>query len=206
MLKGRNVGTRYSTNKTMENERKLSGKITLNFGWDAYPRQYSGGLISGLLNRNDPSVDCDASAIFCGQNGRLIAKEAAQCCVNYSNLSMFDSAVVHSGDNQTGDRLYDEVITMDLDRIPSSVGVILLALDIFKEKKKVYGKIQHAFLKVKDADTGSDIDTNNIVGLGGGTKLVIAGKLCRAGDGWIFKRAPDCHSVDSMSQFFTTLP
>lgn len=190
----------------MKTECKVTGKVTINFGWDAYPRQYSGGLISGLLNRTDSSVDCDASAIFCGQDGQPISKEAAQCCVNYSNLSMFDSAVVHSGDNQTGDRLYDEVITMDLDRIPSSVGVILLALDIFKEKKKGYGKIQHVFLKVKNADTGSDIDTNSIVGLGGGTKLVIAGKLCRAGGGWSFKRAQDCYSVDSMSQFFMALP
>ena len=190
----------------MENGCKLSGRIALNFGWDAYPHQYSGGLIGGLLSKNSTSVDCDASAVFCGQDGRLISKEIEQCCVNYTYLSMFGSAVIHSGDNQTGDRLYDEVITIDLDHIPSSISIILLALDVFKEKKKGYGKIQHAFLKVKDADTGDDIDTNNIVGLGGGTKLVIAGKICRSNDGWVFIRAQDCYSFDSMEQFLDTIP
>lgn len=189
----------------MEKEYKLEGKIALKFGWDAYPRQYSGGLIAGLQSKNDTSVDCDASAIFCGQDGKPISKEIEKCCVNYSNLSMFNSAVVHSGDNQTGDKLYDEVITIDLDSIPSSISTIMLTLDVFKEKKKGFGKIQHAFLKVKDADTGSDIDTNNIVGLGGGTKLVVAGKICRIGNGWCYKRTQDCYSIDSMDQFLMSL-
>ena len=38
----------------MNSEAVLSGKIEVRFGWDAYPKQYSGGLIAGLRN---PSTD-----------------------------------------------------------------------------------------------------------------------------------------------------
>lgn len=190
----------------METRKSLSGTVVVNFGWDAYPRQYSAGLIAGLMSKGMTSVDCDASAIFCGKDGKPISLEIDQCCVYYKNGTMFNSAVVHSGDNQTGDKLYDETITINLDKIPSTICEIILTLDLLKEKKKTgFGKIQNAFIKLIDMETNEELQTNSIVGLGAGTNLIIAGRIIRKDRGWVYKEAKECYEVNSINQLLCTL-
>ena len=162
-------------------------KICVKFGWDAFSKQYSGGLISGLLNK-PMAIDCDGSAFFCDKAGRPVSEELDGCCVYYDNRSLFDSAALHGGDNKTGEGADDEEIAMDLDRMPPQVDRILLTLDMLKEKKKIgTGKIQNAFVRITDADSGEEICRCDLDGLGMGTRFVAAGMLRRGSSGWRFE-------------------
>lgn len=77
--------------------------IKVRFGWDAYPRQYSRGLLGRLFNNSIVTVDCDGPAIFCGKDAILISENIDECCVYFKNMEMFDSAAKHCGDNTTGE-------------------------------------------------------------------------------------------------------
>ncbi len=68
----------------------VSGTIEARFGWNAYPKQRSGGLIGGLTSR-DTSIDCDGRAIFCGKDGRPILTNVKDSCVSYDNRVMFSA-------------------------------------------------------------------------------------------------------------------
>lgn len=94
----------------MRNTKTLSGMIEARFGWDAYPRQYSGGMISGLLQSKSTNIDCDAGALLCGIDGKPLSTDVEKCFINYNVTSMYDSAIMHCGDNQTGSQDDDEII------------------------------------------------------------------------------------------------
>lgn len=188
-----------------ETDLKKLSKICVKFGWDAFSKQYSGGLISGLLNK-PMAIDCDGSAVFCDKAGRPISKDLDGCCVYYDNRSLFDSAVLHGGDNKTGEGADDEEIAMDLGRIPSQVDSILLTLDMLKEKKKIgTGKIQNAFVRITDAGSGEELCRCDFDGLCMGTKLIAAGKLQRSGSGWKFESFGKPLAVNSMREFIDCL-
>lgn len=185
-------------------ECKVGGVIEARFGWNAFPKQYSGGLISGLVNKNT-AIDCDSRAIFCGKDGKPISLDMKDCCVSYDNKSMFDNAVVHGGDNQTGGN-DAENITFDLDSIPSEVDHIILSLDLLKEKKKIgFGKIQEAYLRLYIKDNGKEITGADIGHLNSDTKIVVAGRLKRVNDEWCFAPDGTAYSSDSMEAFLDSI-
>lgn len=196
---------KMSRTEGKETDLKKLSKICVKFGWDAFSKQYSGGLISGLLNK-PLAIDCDGSAFFCDKTGRPISEELDGCCVYYDNRSLFDSAVLHGGDNKTGEDADDEEISMDLDRIPPQVDRILLTLDMLKEKKKIgTGKIQNAFVRITDAGSDEEICRCDFDGLGMGTRLIAAGKLQRGGSGWKFKAFGKPLTVNSRKEFIELL-
>lgn len=175
----------------------VSGIIEARFGWNAFPRQRSGGLIGGLTSR-DTSIDCDGRAVFCGKDGRPISTDIKESCVSYDNRVMFSGAVIHSGDNKTGG-VDAECIVFDLQKIPPYVDHIILSLDLLKEKKKIsFGKIQEAFLRLCYKDTGEEITEADFSHLSSDTKIVIAGRLIREDDGWCFVPGGDEHSNESI--------
>ena len=89
---------------SLDNSMKLA---LVGLGWDT--NRYDGG--------ND--FDLDASAFLLGENGKLLRDEDF---VFYNNLNGRDGAVVHTGDNLTGDGDGDdEVIMIDFTKIPSEM-------------------------------------------------------------------------------------
>ena len=184
----------------------LSGKIEARFGWDAFPKQYSGGLISGL-RYSTTDVDCDAGALLCGDNGKPISSNPNECFLNYVVSNMFDSAILHHGDNQTGLKSDDEIITIDLLRIPESIKIIILTLDLFKEKKKNgNGKIHNTFVRIVNTESGGEVARNDFNHLGFGKKLVVVGKIIRIDSNqWFFDQAEESYSVKSIEEFIKML-
>ena len=69
----------------------ISGKIEVRFGWESFPRQYSGGLLAGLMNK-PMEIDCDASAVFLNRDKRPVSKEMTESVLNYQNSRMFDES------------------------------------------------------------------------------------------------------------------
>jgi stress response protein SCP2 len=66
-------------------------------------------------------IDCDASAVLLNRDKRPVSKEMTESVLNYQNSRMFDEAALHLGDNTKGELADDEVIVLDLDRIPGEV-------------------------------------------------------------------------------------
>ena len=177
-----------------------SRKIEARFGWDVYPRQYSTGLIGGLLS-GTTAVDCDARAFFCDQHGKPLAQH-----ISYSTPSLFDGAAIHSGDNQVGDKEDDEIITLDLPKIPDTVSSIILTLDLFKEKKPVRaGGFQSVFLRITDSRTKEEVARCDTTNLSSSSKLVVLGTLSREGTGWEFSLQEKPYQVKDIDEFLRCL-
>ena len=184
----------------------LSGKIEARFGWDAFPKQYSGGLIYGL-RYSKTGIDCDAGALLCGDNGKPISSNPNECFLNYAISNMFDSAILHHGDNQTGLKSDDEIITIDLLRIPESIKSIILTLDLFKEKKKIgNSKIHNTFVRIVNTEIGGEVARNDFNHLGLGKRLVVVGKIIRIDSNqWLFDPVEESYSVKSFEEFIKKL-
>ena len=159
--------------------------ISIELSWDQYKKQHSAGLIGGLIEKNEVSVDCDASAF-------IIEEKNGTCevgsCACYEELSIADGAVVHGGDNIRSDALgNDEVINVDLGRLPANVKAVVFTLDMLKENKKhlALGKLDYAKVRIKNTKTGDVVDDYNVVGVG--DKAIQTGVLERTDDGFVFK-------------------
>lgn len=182
-------------------ENVMNGKIEVRFGWDAFARQYSGGLLGGLL-RGSAAIDCDACAVFCDVDGKLLSGKKEDTCLSYANETLFDGAALHHGDNRTGEGVDDEMISLDLDRLPEQVGEIWLTLDLFKEKKRIRpGMLQNTFVRILRSEDGEELDRFDFNGLGAGSELALGGVLRRGNGGWVFERKGEARSERSMEEF-----
>ena len=183
---------------------RMTGVIEARFGWNAFPKQHSCGLIGGLTSR-DTSIDCDARAIFCGKDGSPISTDIKESCLSYDNNVMFNNAVIHSGDNKNGG-VDAECLFFDLKKIPSNVDYIVLTLDLFKKKKRIgFGKIQEAFLRICYKGTGEEIVEADFSHLSRDTKIVLVGKLKRVDDDWEFVSDGTAFPNETIESFLKTL-
>lgn len=167
-------------------------KIMVGLGWDEAQPSNSGGFFSSLLGGGSSStadIDCDASAILLGSNGKLLSRQIKETCVFYGNLSFANGAIQHQGDNLTGaGDGDDEQIMVDLNRIPSVVERIVFVVNIYQASKRRqhFGMIKNAFIRLVDMSTGKEMcrfnlseGYNNMTGL-------VAGEIYRKNDQWKF--------------------
>ena len=123
-----------------------SMKLALvGLGWDT--NRYDGGY----------DFDLDASAFLLGENGKLIKDEDF---VFYNNLNGRDGAVVHTGDNLTGDGDGDdEVILIDFTKIPSEIKKIAICVTILEAdiRRQNFGQVSNAYIRV--AKMADEFDT-----------------------------------------------
>ena len=187
----------------IQNRETFNGMIDIRYGWDAYRRQYSGGLIRGLANRN-VAIDCDARAIFCGKNGKPLSNDLNECSVYYANKTLFAAAAIHNGDNQTGGQGDSECIAVDLDSLPPEVNLIILTMDLFKEKKSIgVGKIQEAYVRLIDKETEEELTRVDIHHLSSDKKLVVGGRIQREENGWRFISDGTAYNEKSIEDYLT---
>lgn len=149
-------------------------RIHLGLGWDvAKPK--------GLLGRFSApeSIDLDASAAVFDAQGNHIDT------VWFRQLQSKDGSIRHSGDNLTGQGDGDdEVITVDLTRLPSNVTQIVLAVSSFRGQN--FSKVENAFCRVVNADDRQEAARYNLSATGNHTSIVI-GKLQLVSGEWTFK-------------------
>lgn len=183
----------------------INGKIEVRFNWDAFPRQYSGGLFGGLFG-DSTSVDCDARAVFCDAEGVPVSPHNREACLSYLDPDMYDGAALHHGDNQTGHGKDDETISLDLTAIPPEVGRILLTMDLFKEKKSIgFGRIQNSSIRILRAGSHEELGRSEFKDLGLDVNLVAGGVLRREKKGWSFIQKKDSYKLEDMDAFLAQL-
>ena len=108
----------------------------VGLGWDT--NRYDGGY----------DFDLDASAFLLGENGKLMRDEDF---IFYNNLESRNKAVIHTGDNRTGDGDGDdEVIYIDFTKIPSDVKkiAICVTIDEAEVRRQNFGQVSNAYIRL----------------------------------------------------------
>jgi tellurium resistance protein TerD len=119
-------------------------KAIIGLGWDT--NKYSGG--------ND--FDLDASAFLVNESG----KSSEEDFVFYGNLKHNSEAVIHTGDNRTGEGDGDdEQIIVDFEKIPSHISKIAITATIYEAMKRAqnFGQVSNAYIRLVDAETNNEI-------------------------------------------------
>ncbi len=131
-------GQRVSLDSTM----KLA---LVGLGWDT--NKFSGGS----------AFDLDASAFLLNEDGKLMKDEDF---IFYNNLESQTKAVIHQGDNLTGEgEGDDEVIMIDFTKIPDNIAKIAIVVTIHdaQARGQNFGQVSNAYiriLKMKDEFDG----------------------------------------------------
>ncbi len=149
-------------------------EICVGLGWDV--NKYDGGS----------SFDLDTAAFLLGRNDKVRQQGDF---VFYGNLSHESGAVVHQGDNLTGEGGGDdEQIMIDLSKVPADVQKIAFTATIYEaeERRQNFGQVSNAYIRVMDSvnnkeliryDLGEDFSIET---------AVVVGELYRNGSEWKF--------------------
>ncbi|MBQ7732906.1 MAG: TerD family protein [Synergistaceae bacterium] len=149
-------------------------RILVGLGWDV--NKYDGGA----------DFDLDASAFLLGSDGKV---QNDLDFIFYNNLRHSSGAVTHTGDNLTGEgEGDDEVIKVDLSKVPSDIHKIAFTVTIYDadKRRQNFGQVSNAYIHIIDQtnnqellryDLGEDFSTE--------TALVV-GELYRHGSEWKF--------------------
>jgi tellurium resistance protein TerD len=120
-------------------------KIFVGLGWDT--NKYSGGH----------DFDLDAAAFLTGENGK-VASDAD--FVFFNNLKHSSGAVEHMGDNLTGaGEGDDEVINVDLTKIPANVAKIAFTVTIHEASARAqnFGMVSNAYIRVVNSNDNVEL-------------------------------------------------
>jgi len=150
-------------------------KVVVGLGWDT--NKYDGG----------GEFDLDASVFLLNAAGKC-ASEADFIFYNQSEGA--GGAVVHSGDNRTGEgQGDDESVNIDLSQVPASIEKISFVITIHdaEARNQNFGQVSNAFVRVlkEDAegeeliryDLGEDFSIET---------AIVVGNLYRHGGEWKF--------------------
>ncbi|MEJ2882198.1 TerD family protein [Pedobacter sp. GR22-6] len=123
-----------------QRENLKAPKFTIGLGWDTN-RSASGY-----------DFDLDASVFMLGEDKRLIADEYF---VFYNNLSSPDGALLHTGDNLTGEgEGDDEAINVDLTIVNPAVTELCIVVTIHEAvaRRHNFGQVKNSFVRIIDTD------------------------------------------------------
>lgn len=119
--------------------------ILVGLGWDT--NKYDG----------QGDFDLDASVFILGANGKVRSDEDF---IFFNNLEGANGAVVHTGDNLTGDGDGDdEQIKITLDKFPSDVERVAFVITIHEaeNRNQNFGQVSNAFVRVVDHSKNEEL-------------------------------------------------
>ena len=185
-------------------------QVMVGLGWDEAQQSSGGGFLKGLfVGGQNQAIDCDASAILCGANGKIVANDISQCCVYFGNLRHSSGAIVHQGDNLTGEGDGDdEQIMVNLSMVPTSIDKIVFVVNIYdaRARNQHFGMIRNAFIRLVNMDNSTEIcrynlsdNYNNMTGL-------VVGEIYRKNSEWKFNAigqpVREASRLDSLIQLY----
>lgn len=141
------------------------------------------------------SVDLDSSVICYDRNKNLIET------VYFGNLSNSNGSIRHSGDDIVGDMFDDgkdnEVITIDLTRIPSNIEYMTFILNSYRRQN--FNTIPFARIRVIDASSKEEnvlasYEANKMDGI-----ALVLGHMYRKDDGWKFSADGVCTNEETIN-------
>lgn len=162
-------------------------QVMVGLGWDE--AQGSVGGLLGLFKSKPEPIDCDASVILCGANGKIISNDIKQTCVFFGNLRHPSGAIVHQGDNLTGaGEGDDEQIMVNLQQVPADVDKMVFVVNIYdaRARNQHFGMIKNAFIRLVDMDKKTEICKFNLSENYSNMTGLVVGEIYRKGGEWKF--------------------
>jgi len=159
--------------------------VMVGLGWDEAGKE-EGGLLK--LSRSAPvAIDCDASVILCGADG----KSSKSDLVYFGNLTGADGAIVHQGDNLTGEddgKGDDEQIFVSLSTIPKRIDKLVFVVNIYdaNAKKQHFGMIKNAYIRLVDTANKKELCRFNLSENYDGMTGLVVGEIYRYQGEWKF--------------------
>ena len=148
--------------------------IDVGLGWDA--RVTDG-----------PAFDLDASAFLLNADSKV---RSDGDFIFYNNKTSADGSVVHQGDNQSGSGDGDdEVVTIDLSKVPADVQKIAFSVTIHDAdaRKQNFGQVRNAYIRVLNKAGGAEITRYDLSEDYSTETAMIFGELYRHNNEWKFK-------------------
>ena len=156
--------------------------ITVGLGWDA-------------RTTDGQAFDLDASAIVCGEDGRVASD---QHFVFFNNLTTPDGAVQHTGDNVTGEgEGDDEQLRVNLAAMPPNIGKVVFPVSIYASGNagQTFGQVRNAFIRVVNQADNSELARYDLSEDASTETAMIFGELYRNGDEWKFRAVGQGYST-----------
>ncbi len=138
------MGINLSKGQRVNLEKSMTLAL-VGLGWDT--NQYDGGY----------DFDLDAAAFLLGENGKVLKDEDF---VFYNNLDGRNGAVVHTGDNLTGEgEGDDEVILIDFTKVPDEIKKIAITVTIHEavQRGQNFGQVSNAYVRVARRSNENDL-------------------------------------------------
>ncbi len=150
-------------------------KVGVGLGWDT--------------NDSDTGADydLDASIFMIGANGKIPSDEYF---IFYNNLKSPDGAIIHQGDNRTGEGDGDdESMNVELAKINPSVEelVFVVTIDDAGKKGQNFGQVSNAFIRLFDLDTNTEIAKYDLEEDFSSETAIEFGRLYKKSGSWRFK-------------------
>ncbi len=149
-------------------------KIMVGLGWDV------NAFDSGA------DFDLDAAAFMCGATGKCPTEKEF---IFYGNLTHPSEAVIHMGDNLTGEgEGDDEQVQIDLTKIPSNVEKIAFTVTIYdaETRRQNFGQVSNAYIRIVDETTGTELIRYDLGEDFSIETAVVVGELYRNSGEWKF--------------------
>lgn len=133
------------------------------------------------------AFDLDASVFLLNETGKV---RSDADFVFYNNKNGANGAVVHQGDNTTGEGSGDdEVVAVTLDQLTADIQKLSFAVTIHDAdgRRQNFGMVLNAYIRVVNADGGAEIARYDLSEDASTETAMVFGDLYRHGGEWKFK-------------------
>lgn len=137
-------------------------ELMCGLGWDVI--QPSKSRIFGNA-KAEKDFDLDGSVLCLDENQKLADFKDIVC---FSNLKHSSGAIVHYGDNLTGlGDGDDEVITINLSKIPDRISRLVFVVNIYKclERGHDFSMVKNAFVRLINMSDNQELAYYNLSGV-----------------------------------------
>jgi len=169
LVKGRTVNRTKGQRVSLRKDGGVAlTQIRMGLGWDPIKK--------GMFGNRTPDVDLDASAV-------LFAEHQPVDTCYFGQLASKDGSIRHQGDNLTGEGDGDdEVINVDLTRIPAYVTTVIFIVTSYRGH--TFDQLSNAFCRLVDATTGAELARYTLQGAGLRCTGMVMAKFMRVGAEW----------------------
>ncbi len=186
---------------SLEKEAQGIEKLCVGVNWGAIEKKSLFG------RKSQEAVDLDASAALFAENKQLLD------IVYFGQLGSKCGSIRHSGDDRVGDTggddgLDNEVINVELNRVPANVHQIVFVLNSFRGQD--FAAIPFASIRIYEGTPSrvdkviATFDIANDATFSGKVSMVM-GKLYRHGAEWKFTTFGDATSDNRLEQTLQTV-
>lgn len=178
-------------NLSLTKEAPTLNNIIAGLGWDE--RETDGA-----------EFDLDASLFMLTDKG---AVRTNKDFIFYKQLQTPCGAIVHTGDNRTGDgEGDDEQIKIDLSKVPEDIKSLKITVTIHKAvlRGQNFGQVENAFIRLVDEATGEEIARYDLTEEMSTETAMVFGEIYRHGSEWKFRAIGQGYSggLEKMVELF----